>query len=149
MTPRIITIIESPYAGNVELHTAYARLCLFDSLQRNEAPFASHLLYPQVLLDHEPDERAIGLECNRIFHQRAGRIAFYSDFGMSPGMLLARQWAHEDGSEVVHRRLDFPVIQNLLAQHGLGLGAAMRLRRLWHPPGPIPDDVAPHKTDEK
>ena len=40
-------IIESPYAENIERNIKYARACLKDSLNRNEAPLASHLLYTQ------------------------------------------------------------------------------------------------------
>src|SRR5690606_21487830 len=37
-------IVESPYAGDVETHVAYARAALRDCLSRGEAPIASHLL---------------------------------------------------------------------------------------------------------
>ena len=36
-------ILESPYAGEAERNVAYARRCVRDCLQRNEAPIASHL----------------------------------------------------------------------------------------------------------
>lgn len=41
----IFVIVESPYAGDVERNTAYARAAVRDCLMRGEAPFASHLLY--------------------------------------------------------------------------------------------------------
>ncbi len=41
-----LIIIETPYSGDVEANTAYARYCLLDSLRRGEAPdcqpFAAH-----------------------------------------------------------------------------------------------------------
>jgi len=40
-------IIESPYAGDIEVNLKYAKLCILDSLKRGEAPLASHLLYTQ------------------------------------------------------------------------------------------------------
>ena len=43
------TILESPYSGDVEKNIDYAKKCLKDSLERDECPFASHLLYTQVL----------------------------------------------------------------------------------------------------
>src|SRR5690606_24498929 len=46
-----LVIIESPYSGDVERNTEYARSCLLDSLRRGEAPIASHLLHTQVLED--------------------------------------------------------------------------------------------------
>lgn len=39
-------IVESPYAGDVIRNVEYARAAMRDCLQRGEAPFASHLLYP-------------------------------------------------------------------------------------------------------
>src|SRR3546814_12910998 len=62
-----LVIIESPYAGDVEENTRYARACLQDCLRRGEAPFASHLLYtqPGILDDRVPDERELGLEAGR------------------------------------------------------------------------------------
>ena len=56
-----LVIIESPYAGETERNLAYARRCLRHSLSCGEAPLASHLLYPQVLSDEVPAERALGI----------------------------------------------------------------------------------------
>ena len=46
-------IIESPFKGNTPAeeaeNIAYAKEVMRDSLYRGEAPFASHLLYPQML----------------------------------------------------------------------------------------------------
>ncbi len=39
------TIIESPYAGDIQGNLAYAKRCVLDSLSRGEAPIASHLLF--------------------------------------------------------------------------------------------------------
>ena len=49
-----LVIFESPYAGDVEANTEYARRCVRDSLMRGEAPIASHLLYTQPGILHEP-----------------------------------------------------------------------------------------------
>lgn len=57
-------ILESPYAGDVERNVKYARACVRDSLGRNEAPIASHLLYTQegILKDDIPEERQWGID---------------------------------------------------------------------------------------
>src|SRR4051794_36682614 len=57
-----LVILESPYAGDVERNTLYARRALKDSLMHVEAPIASHLLYPQVLDDLIPSERQLGID---------------------------------------------------------------------------------------
>ena len=62
--PLRLVLIESPYAGDVDSNIAFARKCMADCLRRNEAPFASHILYtqPGVLDDNIPAERKLGIE---------------------------------------------------------------------------------------
>lgn len=85
---RKIVIVESPYAGDVERNTAYARAALRDCLRRGEAPFASHLLYtqPGVLDDDVPSERDLGIRAGFEFRVRADRTVVYADLGISAGM---------------------------------------------------------------
>jgi hypothetical protein len=93
LTTMPIAVIESPFAANGAFteaeHRRYLRRCLKDSLVRGEAPFASHALYPGVLDDDEPDERAWGIAAGLAFVPLAHRHAFYIDFGLSRGMRLA------------------------------------------------------------
>jgi hypothetical protein len=88
-------IIESPYAGNIERNLKYARACLKDSLQRGEAPIASHLLYTQegVLDDNIPEERKWGIDAGLAWKEVANLHVFYIDYGMSPGMMYAKIYA--------------------------------------------------------
>ena len=82
-----LVIIESPYAGNVEENVAYAKKCLLDSLRRGEAPFASHLLYTQVLDDLLPEERTLGMLAGFQWGEKADLCAVYTDNGISNGMM--------------------------------------------------------------
>lgn len=84
-------ILESPYAGDIEKNTAYARLCLRDSLKRGEAPLASHLLYTQPGVLHEglPAERKQGIEAGLEWLGAAEAMVVYQDLGLSPGMINA------------------------------------------------------------
>lgn len=84
-------IIESPYAGDVDVNLTYLRACLRDSLKRGEAPFASHGLYtqPGVLRDELAHERKLGIEAGFAWRPQAELTAFYIDRGWSPGMLKA------------------------------------------------------------
>ena len=84
--------IQSPYAGDPERNTAYARRALTDSLSRDEAPFASHLLYTQVI---DESSRGAALQCDHAFLAKCDLVAFYMDLGFSPGMHLAHQKAIE------------------------------------------------------
>lgn len=82
-------IVESPYAGDIERNTRYARACLRDCLMRGEAPFASHLLYTQdgVLRDAVPEERSLGIKAGAIWIEMADILAVYTDLGVSDGMV--------------------------------------------------------------
>lgn len=79
-------ILESPYAGDVEANVAYARECMRDCFNRGEAPFASHLLYTQVLDDTDRVQRALGLNALMAWIGKAEASVVYTDLGISTGM---------------------------------------------------------------
>ena len=57
--PRMIYVI-SPYAGDVKANVAAAiNYCKY-VIAEGYMPVASHLLYPQMLNDDNPEERALG-----------------------------------------------------------------------------------------
>lgn len=89
-----LVIIESPYAGEVELNIEYARACMKDSLLRGEAPIASHLLYtqPGILDDLVPEERLQGINAGFAWCRVADYAVFYTDRGWSKGMLAAAEY---------------------------------------------------------
>lgn len=101
-------IIESPYAGDIKANVLYARACLRDSLERGEAPIASHLLYtqPGVLRDHVPAERMRGINAGLAWRRVAEAAVFYLDRGMSPGMKSALELYQKQGIPVEQRRLN-------------------------------------------
>lgn len=86
-----LVILESPYSGDVRVNLIYARSALKDSLSRNEAPIASHLLYtqPGVLDDSIVPERKLGMTAGLAWRFAAELQAFYTDLGWSSGMLEA------------------------------------------------------------
>lgn len=98
-------IIESPYAGDVFLNVQYARVCLLDSLRRGEAPFASHLLYTQVLNDSLPEERTLGIEAGLAIGAAMDLTAVYEDLGVSDGMVKGIERAQAAGRPVERRLL--------------------------------------------
>lgn len=101
----MFVLIESPYAGNVKVNEAYARECMRDSLLRGEAPFASHLLYTQVLDDLDPIERQMGIEAGLRIGSFAEKTVVYADLGISSGMEYGIERAIRDGRTVEYRRL--------------------------------------------
>lgn len=104
----IRTCVESPLAGNFRRNVRYAQLCMLDSLKRGEAPYASHLLYPQVFDDLDEDQRRVGLTAGHEWLKMAELVAFYIDLGMSRGMAMAESVAFRYGKPTAHRRLVGP-----------------------------------------
>lgn len=85
-TAQPLVIIESPYGGDHERNIAYARVCLLDSLERGEAPIASHLLHTQVLDDDVPAERKTGIEAGLAWYRVADKCVVYAREGITKGM---------------------------------------------------------------
>ncbi len=109
-TPATRVIIESPFAENPSApdraHLAYARRCLRDSLLLAEAPFAPHLLYPQVLDDDAPFQRALGLQRAFRWYGVADLCAVYTDLGISGGMRQGIEYATKIGLPIEERSLN-------------------------------------------
>lgn len=82
-------IVESPYAGDIEQNVQYARLAMRDCLERGEAPYASHLLYTQVLDDTVPAEREQGIAAGLAWQPVADVVVVYTDLGITFGMQRA------------------------------------------------------------
>lgn len=108
-------VLESPYGSRVDgsrcdarelaENVAYARLCLADSLARGEAPFASHLLYPQCLDDATPSERQQGMMAGFEWGKCAELCVVYTDRGITPGMKAGIQNAFDAGLAIERRTL--------------------------------------------
>jgi hypothetical protein len=112
----LIVIIESPFGSRidgtrasseeVERNVRYARAAMRACLLAGEAPYASHLLYPQVLDDATPEQREMGLHAGWQFMAAADYVAVYEDLGITPGMQLGIERAKKLGLTVVPRKLD-------------------------------------------
>lgn len=55
----------SPYRGDVAANVEVARAACREVLRQGDAPFAPHLLYPDLLDDDDRSERAVGIEAGR------------------------------------------------------------------------------------
>lgn len=102
-----LVLLESPYAGRVELNLHYARACLHDCLMRGEAAIASHLLYTQagVLDDTIPEERKLGIAAGLAWRKVAESAVFYIDHNWSYGMIQARALFNDEKFPYEIRRL--------------------------------------------
>jgi len=96
--------VASPFGGEEE-NLEYARLCLADSIDRGEVPFAPHLLYPQVLDDSDEEDRGTGMELAREWIDSCDLLVLYVDRGVSDGMVAEAEEANLLGIPVEHRNL--------------------------------------------
>jgi hypothetical protein len=105
------TVIESPFSAptieGLVRNVQYTMLAVRDSLNRGEAPYASHLFYTQMLDDNNAVERQLGMDAGLTICQHADQTAIYIDLGMSRGMEYGIEAAKKTGRAVVERRL-FP-----------------------------------------
>lgn len=102
MTP---VVIESPYAGDLVTNKEYLKRALLDSLERGEAPFASHELYTRVLLDAVPEQRELGMRAGLRWGCLARLCAVYMDYGVSDGMARGIENASRANVPIEFRRI--------------------------------------------
>lgn len=104
-----LVIIESPFHAPTILgrwlNKRYARRCMADCLSKNEAPFASHLLYTQVLNDLHPSERALGIHAGLAWGVAAEKTVVYVDYGYSNGMKQGIAAAKKNSRPIEYRSL--------------------------------------------
>ena len=104
---KVLVILESPFAGDVEKNLEYARKCMKDCFMRGEFPFASHLLYTQdgILDDTIPEERKLGIEAGLIWGGFAEITVVYTDLGITEGMKQGIERAKKEGRKVDIRKI--------------------------------------------
>lgn len=98
METRMIYIC-SPYAGNTEENTAFARQACGYAIRQGAVPLAPHLLYPQILNDSVPEEREIGIRLGLDILERCEELWICGD-RMSAGMKRETAYAKARGIPV-------------------------------------------------
>ncbi len=110
MSKRTVVMIESPYKGHGTEAVRYLACCILDSLDRGEAPIATHALYP-LALDGSESSRSVAKQCHGALcelYQMHGTDDmtstcfqtprfFYADLGVSSGM-------KRNGTQRIERR---------------------------------------------
>jgi len=102
---QILSPFRAPTFAEQRRNVAYARAALLDCLGRDEAPFAPHLLYPDVLDDSQPEERAQGISAGLEWLAVAEAVVVYTDLGISVGMAAELRAAEVAGIPVERRSL--------------------------------------------
>jgi hypothetical protein len=102
-------VIESPLNApdrdGIEENKKYAKECMKDCLARDEAPYASHLLFdqPGLLDDLKPDERYLGIAAGLAWGEQAHKVVVYMDKGISPGMQQGIDYYRHRGIPIEYR----------------------------------------------
>jgi hypothetical protein len=104
VTMRLV-VVESPFAGRLEVNRSYLIACLRDCYARSESPFASHAIGPLALRDEDPHEREVGIQAGFAWRSRADATVVYEDFGLSRGMQAGIADAVAIGCPIERRRL--------------------------------------------
>ncbi len=88
-----------------QLNQRYAMACARDSLQRGEAPYASHLFFdrPGLLDDGDERERVVGMSAGFAWGDAAQLRVVYTDWGVSGGMIQGIKRARTMGQAVQFR----------------------------------------------
>ena len=109
-----IIYVASPYAGDIKQNTEFAKEACRHVLSCGHAFFAPHLLYPAILDDGNPQERALGLSMGLAMLSRCDELWCYGDrisFGM-----------HLEIEEAV--RIGIPVRRVMEQENGFAVGRA-------------------------
>ncbi len=96
---RKLVYIASPLSGDVEHNLDFARQACLNAMAQGATPFASHLLYPQMLDDGDPAQRELGMRMGDQILGLCDELWLCGDV-VSPGMARERELAKE---------LDIPV----------------------------------------
>lgn len=104
-----VVILESPYTATSELeakkYEEYAHIALDDSLYRDEAPFAVHILYKHLLETKVPCTTGRAISAGRAVLAMSNYMAVYVDYGVSEGMRLSISAARTYGIDVKYRKI--------------------------------------------
>ena len=97
--PKVYVV--SRYAGDIDANVAAAIRCCQFAIRKGMMPLASHLLYPQMLRDHVPEERELGTMFGMAMLAMCDEVwIFKGQSGLSPGMAA---------EEVEAKRLGKPI----------------------------------------
>ena len=117
----VMVVVESPLSGDFKRNKRYAKICMLDCLKNyGEAPYASHLLYTQMLDDLIPEERELGMQAGFVWADAAPRRAVYQDLGVSGGMKMGIESGKVKLQQIVYRNLPEDLMAKLDTDEHIG-----------------------------
>lgn len=117
---RKLVYIASPYAGNVKRNLAFAKAAGLLAVKEGCTPIMTHLMYPAILNDDDPEERALGMLMDMSLVALCDELWCFDANGISKGMREEIACAEQHGIPVVTRNEKQPVgLARFLAEYGL------------------------------
>ena len=89
-----LVYVASPYAGDIEKNTEFAKEACRFVMDEGHAFFAPHLLYPQVLDENNSAERKLGLAIGKEVLGRCDELWVFGEI-ISPGIQAEIELAQE------------------------------------------------------
>ncbi len=81
-----IIYVVSPYAGDIEKNTEFAKTACRFVMNEGHAFFCPHLLYPNILDEQNPQQRQLGLDMGLAMLQNCNELWCFGDH-ISYGMM--------------------------------------------------------------
>lgn len=108
-TPKKATIILTPFfsedPSKGAMFERFAKRAVRDSMNRNEAPLASHLFYYEIFNNNIQIERDMGLHSQISWIPNCDLVAVYIDFGVTQAMRVAIDVARLRGKKIEYRNI--------------------------------------------
>lgn len=113
-----IICVASPYAGDIENNTEFAKRACRHVMEQGHAFFAPHLLYPAMLHEDVPAERQLGLDMGLATLSACDELWCYGD-RISHGMM--QEIAEAD-------RIGIPIRRVMEQENSFVIGKARTLK---------------------
>lgn len=107
-----IIYVASPYAGDIERNTAFAKTGCHHVMEQGHGFFCPHLFYPNILDEHNSKERQLGLDMGLAMLKNCDELWCYGEY-ISPGMMAEIEEA---------QRLSIPICRVMECEQGFQIG---------------------------
>ena len=94
---------------------------MLDSIDKGEAPFAAHLLYPQILTEETVDDQNVGIKLGLQWGEKAAKTIVYQDLGITSEMNYGIRNAFRHGRPIEYRNIPNAIDHNIDSLEALAL----------------------------
>lgn len=97
--------VASPYSGDIERNTEYAKNACRFVIKQGYAFFCPHLLYPNILQENNPKERQLGLDMGLAMMESCDELWVFGKH-ISKGMAMEMKRAKEINMPIVYQKFE-------------------------------------------